>query len=271
MKRSHYIAFAIVIVLTIVVLKLPPRAASHFKLAIGSFFLPLFGLASSSQQLSEKAGNAIVPRKDLLQQNEQLRRENAELKTQLQPETTLERENERLRGLLGFQKTSPEKLKAAHVIARDPANWWRNVRIDLGKRDGLRVDMPVRTAEGLVGRISEVSETSARVVLVGDPNCRVPAEVVDAQTKRAIDKGVITGAASVLDESMVELSFLSNAGAVKPGQWVRTSGESAIYSPGIVIGQVVDTRPVEFGLRYIARVKLAVKMNLLDEVFVMMP
>src|SRR5258706_505406 len=82
----------------------------------------------------------------------------------------LERENERLRGLLGFQKTSPSKLKAAHIIARDPANWWRNVRIDLGKRDGVRVDLPVRTAEGLVGRVSEVSETSARVVLLGDPN-----------------------------------------------------------------------------------------------------
>ena len=259
------------LVLTILVLKLPPRAATQFKLAIGSIFLPLFGLASSSQQLSEKAGNAVVPRQELLQQNEQLRRENAELQTRLQREAELERENERLRGLLGFQKISALKLKAAHIIARDPANWWRNVRIDLGKRDGLRVDLPVRTADGLVGRVSEVSETSARVVLLGDANCRVPAEVMDVQNRQTIDKGVITGGASVLDESMVELSFLSNAGALKPGQAVRTSGSSAIYPPGILIGQVVDTRPVDFGLVHVARVKLAVKMNLLDEVFVMMP
>src|SRR2546423_1240633 len=218
MKRSHYIAFACVIVLTIIVLKLPPRAATQFKLAIGSVFLPLFGLASSSQQLTEKAGNAIVPRKELLQQNEQLRRENAELKTQLQRDAELERENGRLRSLIGFQRTSPLKLKAVRIVARDPANWWRNVRIDLGKRDGVRVDLPVRTADGLVGRVSEVSETSSRVVLLGDANCRVPVEVFDTQTGKSVDKGVITGGASVLDESMVELGFLANAGAVKPGQ-----------------------------------------------------
>ncbi len=86
-----------------------------------------------------------------------------------------------------------------------------------GKRDGLRVDLPVRTAEGLVGRVSEVSETSSRVVLLGDANCRVPAEVLDPIKRQTIDQGVITGGAGVLDESMVELSFLSKPEAVKPG------------------------------------------------------
>ena len=270
MKRAHYIAFAIVLVLTIIVLKLPPRAATQFKLAIGSLFLPLFGLASSGQQISEKAGNAVVPRRELLKQNEQLRRENAEMKVQLQREAELERENERLRALLEFKKLSKSKLKAAHIIAGDPANWWRNVRIDLGQRDGLRVDLPVRTTEGLVGRVSEVSETSSRLVLIGDANCRVPAMVLDAQS-RQVDNGVITGGSSVLDESIVELGYLSKASSVKPGHRVVTSDLSAIYPKGILIGQVVDTRPVEFGLYTVARVKLAVKMNLLDDVFVMMP
>jgi rod shape-determining protein MreC len=270
MKRRHYIAFAIVIVLTIIVLKLPPRAATQFKLAIGGVFLPLFGLASSSQQISEKAGNAVVPRKELLKQNEQLRRENAEMKVQFQREAELERENERLRTLLEFKKRSKWKPRAAHVIARDPANWWRNVRIDLGKRNGMRVDLTVSTAEGLVGRISEVSETSSRVVLIGDANCRVAAKVLDAQGK-PVDKGVITIGSSVMDESMVELGYLSKTSSVKPGQLVVTSGEGGIFQEGISIGQVVDTRPVEFGLYTVARVRLAVKMNLLDEVWVMMP
>ena len=251
-------------------MKLPPRAATQFKLAIGSLFLPLFGLAGSSQQISEKAGNAIIPRKELLQQNEQLRQENTEIKVRLQREAELERENERLRAMLDFKRRSNANLKAANVIARDPANWWRNVRIDRGRRDGLRPDLPVRTAEGLVGRVSEVSETSARVVLLGDANCRVPATVLDAQS-RPVDNGVITAASSVLDESIVELSFLSRAGAVKPGQKVVTSDLSAVYPKGILIGEIVDTRPVEFGLYTIARVKLAVKTSLLDEVWVMMP
>ncbi len=280
MKRAHYIAFAVVIVLTVAVMKLPPRVATQFKLAIGSLFLPLFGLSSSTQQIAVKTGDTVVPRKALLAQNEQLHRENAELKVQLQRQSEFERENERLRSMLSFQRIFPWKIRAAHVIARDPANWWRNVQIDLGKRDGLRVDLPVLTSEGLVGRVSEVSETRARVVLIGDANCRVAAMVVDTQITsgrnartetNTVDHGVITTGTSVLDESVVELGFLSKASQVKPGQEVRTSGLGGIFPRGILIGQVIDTRPVEFGLYTVARVKLAMKMNLLDEVWVMMP
>jgi rod shape-determining protein MreC len=270
MRRRHYIAFVIVIVLTIIVLKLPPRAATQFKLAISSFFLPLLGLASSSEKIAEKAGNAVVPRKDLLKQNEQLHRENAELKVQLQRQAEFERENDRLRAMLGFQKRIPWNIKPAHVIARDPANWWRNVRINRGKRDGLRADLPVLTAEGLVGRVSEVSETHSRVVLLGDPSCPVSAIILDAQNLQ-VDGGVIRSGASVLNESMVELNFLRNPSAVKPGQLVVTSDLGGTYPTGIRIGEIVDVRPVDFGLVHIARVKLAAKMNLLDDVWVMMP
>ena len=272
MKRAHYIVLAAVLVLTVALIKLPARTATQFKLAIGSVFLPLFGLAGSGQQLTERAGNAIIPRGDLLKQNEQLHRENAEMKVQLQRLAEFERENERLRVQIGFKNSVPKwKIKPARVIARDPANWWRNVQIDLGKRDGLKPDLAVLTSDGLVGRVSEVSETRSRVLLLGDPNCRVPALVYEPQTRATIDHGVITVGASVLDENMVELGFLSRATTVKPGQLVVTSDHSAIFQNGILIGQVVDTRPVDFGLYTVARVKLAVKMNLLDEVWVMMP
>ena len=270
MRRQHYIALVVVIVLTIVVLKLPPRAATQFKLAISSFFLPLFGLASSSEKIAGTAGNAVVPRKDLLKQNEQLRRENAEMKVQLQRQAEFERENERLRGMLAFEKRMRWNIKPAHVIARDPANWWRNVRIDRGKRDGLRADLPVLTADGLVGRVSEVSETHSRVVLIGDASCPVAAMVLDAQ-RQPVDGGVIRSGSSVLNESMVELNFLRNPDALKPGQLVVTSERGGTYPTGIRIGEIVDVRPVEFGLVHIARVKLFVKMNLLDDVWVLMP
>jgi len=277
-KRRNYILLASVIILTIIVLKLPARTATQFKLAVGSLFLPLFGLSVSSQHLAETAGNTVVPRTDLLKQNEQLRRDNAEMRVQLQRQAQFEAENERLRALLNFQRVAPWKLRAAHVIARDPANWWRNVQIDLGERDGIRADLPVLTAEGLVGRVSEVSRTRSRVVVIGDANCRVAVEVVDVVAgargsvqRQKVDEGVITTGASVLDENIVELGFLSRASQVKPGQHVATSGLGGVFPKDISVGQIIDTRPVEFGLYTVARVKLAVKMNLLDEVWVMMP
>lgn len=277
MKRSHYILLGVVILCTVIVLKLPPRVASQFKVAISTFFLPLFGLSSSTQQLAEKAGNTVMPKKELLKQNEELRKQNAELQVQMQRLLPFEQENARLRSMLAFQKSQPWNLRAAKVIARDPANWWRNVRINLGRRDGVQVDLPVLTADGLVGRVSEVSENFARVVLLGDANCRVPATVWGenpgprgtVQIVR-IDEGVITSGTTVLDENIVELGYLSNASQVKSGQIVKTSSLSAIFPENIVIGHVIDTRPVDFGMVTVARVKLKVKMNLLDEVFVQM-
>ena len=97
------------------------------------------------------------------------------------------RENARLRQLVGWQQQTSWKLKLAKVVLREPANWWRTAQIDLGSRDGLRVNLPVVTPDGLVGRILTVSLTRSQVVLLGDPNCKVSARV-ENETR---DTGII--------------------------------------------------------------------------------
>jgi rod shape-determining protein MreC len=149
------------------------------------------------------------------------------------------------------------------------------VHIDLGRKDGLRADLPVRTAEGLVGRVAEVSELRSRVVLLGDPNCKVAALVLDG--RQAVDTGVIVGGASVVDPSIVELSYLSHGSSVKPGQTVVTSGLGGVLGLGgifpkdVPVGRLVDSRSVEYGVYTDARVKLAANLTQLEEVFVMLP
>ncbi|HLZ54274.1 MAG TPA: rod shape-determining protein MreC, partial [Verrucomicrobiae bacterium] len=157
-------------------------------------------------------------------------------------------------------------LKLADVVMRDPANWWRTVQIDLGSRDGVRENLPVLTADGLVGRVSAVGLTRSQVVLLGDSYCRVSALVEDP----AHDIGIIT-ASGPLDNSLVELTYLSGNAVVKPGQNVVTSGEGGVYPRGIIIGQVVDSQTVEFGLYTEARVKLAANLGALDQVWVLFP
>jgi len=268
LKKAHYIVLGFVIVLTVVLLRLPGRTTSSLKLAWGGAFLPLFGLSGASQQLAHKAGQAVLPREGLSNDNEQLRRENAELKMRvLQADATL-RENDRLRTALGWPKTTPWKIKLAPVIARDPANWWRNIHIGLGQRDGLRVDLPVLTPDGLVGRVTEVGEARSRVVLLGDPNCRVAALVLEG--RQSVDNGVVSEGSSVVDPSLVELSYLSRTSGLKPGQMIVTSGLGGVFPKGITIGHLVDFRSIEYGLYTKARVKLAVNLNELEEVWVML-
>ena len=175
LKRPHYIALGLVVLLTLVILNLPSQTTTRFKLGIGSLFLPLFGLASSSQQLAGTAGEAIVPRRELLRLN-----------------------------------------------------------------DGLRVNLPVLTTDGLVGRISSVSLTRSQVVLLGDPNCKVSARV-ENETR---DTGII-GPSGPLDTEFVELGYLSRNANLKPAQDVVSSGEGGIFPHGIPIGKIVDVEVVD--------------------------
>ena len=74
LKKPHYIALGVVLVLTVIVLKLPSRTAVQCKLALGSLFLPLFGFTSTTQSVLERASNATVSRKDLFKTLEQTKR-----------------------------------------------------------------------------------------------------------------------------------------------------------------------------------------------------
>jgi len=266
LRKPQYIVLGIVILLTVVVLKLPNRTAAQVKLAISSLFLSLHGLSGSARQVSEKAGNALVPRAELVRQLEQFQHENQELKIRDMQAQQNERENARLRQYYSFP-TNRWRLKLARVVARDPANWWRTLRINLGSRDGVTNNSPVLVAEGLVGRVSETGYTQSQVVLLGDPDCRVAVEVEETH-----DHGVISpSSSSPLDNTLVDILYLSRTSPLKAGQRVKTRGAGGIFPPGIVVGQIVDYRSIDYGLYNQARVKLEVKMNTLEEVWVKLP
>ena len=264
LRKKHYLALGAVTLVTALALSLPSGAVSHLKLAISGLFLPLFGSVHAVRQLPDRAANTLLPRSELLKEIETLQRENDQLKFQNAQAAAIARENDQLRAQIGWQRQQPWKLKPASVVLRDPANWWRTVQIDLGRRDGVTNNMPVLTPDGLVGRVSSVGYARSQVVLVGDPGCRVSVRIVN--TSR--DMGII-GPGGPLDNSLVNLSYLSGNANLKPGQQVLTSGVGGIFPPGISVGQIVDARQAEYGLYTEARVKLSANLGALDQVWVL--
>jgi rod shape-determining protein MreC len=263
-KQKNYLALGAVVFVAVVLLSLPTRATARLKLAVGSWFLPLFGLASAAQQLPADLADSVLPRRELLKQIDTLRRENQQFKEQQIQTVAIARENEQLRALFNWQKQAAWKLKLANVVMRDPANWWRTVQIDLGSRDGIQTNLPVLTADGLIGRVSSVSLVSSQVTLIGDPNCRVSVLVENVSH----DMGVLT-ASGPLDTSLVQLSYLASSANLKPGQNVLTSGLGGIFPRGIPVGKVVDAQAIEFGLATEARVKLNASLGALEQVWVL--
>jgi rod shape-determining protein MreC len=265
-KQKNYLALGAVALVVVLIFSLPPHVTDRLKLAIGSLFLPLLGLAGTAQQLPVVAADAALTRRELLKQFENLRRENDRLKVLALQATAIAQENDQLRSALGWQRQAPWKLKLANVVLRDPTDWWRTMEIDLGTRDGMVENLPVLTADGLVGRVSSVGSTRSQVLLLGDPNCKVSALVENP----AHDAGVIS-ASGPLDDSLVELTYLSGSANLKPGQSVITSGLGGIFPKGVPIGQIVDSRSVEYGLYTEARVKLNARLGALEQVWVLLP
>ena len=265
-KQKNYLALGAVVFVAVLVLSLPTRATSRLKLAVGSWFLPLFGLAGAAQQLPADLADSVLPRRELLKQIDNLRRENQQFKTQAVQTAAIARENDQLRALFNWQKQSPWKLKLANVVMRDPANWWHTIQINLGSHDGLTNNLPVLTTAGLVGRVSSVGLYTSQVVLIGDPNCHVSALVENA----AHDIGVLT-VSGPLDTSLVDLTYLASGANLKSGQNVVTSGLGGVFPKGIPIGQIVYARSVEYGLYTDAQVKLNANLGALEQVWVLFP
>lgn len=268
LKKPHYIALILFPVLVLLLLRLPGETTARVKLAVSSFFLPLFGLSSGAGRVGEATGDFVLPRSEIVRQNAELRRENAELRLLTRQNTELLAENERLRQLAGMRPKLPWKARAGRVVARDPANWWHTLQINLGTEDGIGPNFPVLSPDGLlVGKVTLAGASRSQVTLLGDPKLRVAALIEETR-----DQGVVGPAGgAAFGSDFVELGYLSRNSSLKPGQRVITSGEGGLFPKGIVIGRVVDSRSVNHGLSVEARVKLAADFGKLEEVWVLLP
>lgn len=264
-SRSFHWALGLVIALAVVLLNLPPVAAGRLRVAVSSLFLPLFGLTGSFQSLADRAAFTPLTRSTLIAEIERLRMTQQQLQlSDMQGRAALE-ENARLRSLLGWQPQVRWTHKAARVIGREPTTWWRTLTLDFGERHGARVGQPVLTSDGLVGRVREVYPLTCQVVLIGDNECGVSTLVRETR-----DQGLIQSTASdPIGEGVVLLRTLQHSPGILAGHTVVTSGFGGVFPPGIPVGQVVDTRSAEGGLYTEVRVRLAARLNRLEEVWVL--
>jgi len=142
------------------------------------------------------------------------------------------------------------------------------MKIDLGSRHGVKTNATVLVPQGLVGRVAEVGFATSRVVLLGDPDCRVSVVVTDSNTR---ELGMIApSSSSPLDDTLVELTYLARNSKLSSGMKVVTSGQGGVFPAGILVGQIADFRTID-GLYQSARVSHAARLSALEEVFVIVP
>ena len=223
----------------------------------------LHGIQRGAQEvlapIEEGASRAFKPFRDIANwtgdvlsargDNDRLRRELADARRQLAQSQTAARDSAELRRLVGLPRREgfPQGTEpvAARVIARSPTVWHSSIQIDKGRSEGVRVDQPVVTGDGLVGRVASVSRGTARVTLITDASSAVSAQIVP------------DGASGILKPAVgnpedLQLDFVEKRN-IRDGQTVITSGFrsgrlSSLFPRGIPIGRVTRVDPDELEL-----------------------
>ncbi len=144
-------------------------------------------------------------------------------------------ENDALRGLLKLVPDPNATFVTGRVVADNGGAFVRTVLVTAGLREGVRKGSVAMTGEGLVGRVAEVGEHSARVLLLSDINSRIPVAI-----ERTRDQAILAGDNS----DNPRLLYLPHGIALVPGDRVVTSTAGGAFPAGLPVGVV---RSIEDG------------------------
>lgn len=185
---------------------------------------------------------------------EELKSENAKLKTQL-IENTISKDN--LKQLQALQKSlkfvtdkNSSAFVSADIVAKNSGNYYKTFTISAGSAQGVKSDSIVVNGEGLVGRVYEISKNYCKAISLLDNRTPISFEIVG----RNNDTGMImqdTKMVQISDKSLVKGYMFDANSPVKVGEMITTSG-LGLYPSGIPIGKIEQVIPDEKNiLKYI--------------------
>jgi len=197
---------------------------------------------------------------DTARQNEQLQRENGELKLEIMQLQGKSAEADRLATLLNFkQKQNKVPMVVARVIGSSADPNSNVLYIDQGQRDGINKNMGVITPEGVVGKVIESYRDTSQVLVVTDRDSGVGAMIADSRIQSPVGGS---------GEPLLTMKYVGNDDEVAVGARVVTSGMDRIFPKDLPVGTITQVKP---GGQYKQiRVKPSANLEKLEEVIVLL-
>ncbi len=169
-------------------------------------------------------------------------------------------ETQRLQRLLAMRQASQAAFLSARVVGKDATNWFKTILLDRGSREGVRRNQPVLAPDGLVGRVVEVTPTSAKVQLLTDP-----VSAVGGLVQRTRVTGIVSGNLG----AGARVRYLPLLGDVVVGDEVVTSGMGGVFPKGIPVGRIIAVERRSGALFQEASLQPAVDLGRLEEVMIL--
>ena len=201
----------------------------------------------------------------ILEENEKLTTENAELRGQMVDYDKLKAENEAYKALTNIQEQHPEmSYVSSFVIGRDPLDSFYGFTLDKGSLDGVEANDAITSDEGyLLGVVTDVDLTSCKVMTILHPSFNAAGVV-----SRTRDNGIITGSADYAAEGLCILSNLSRSTLTKANDQVITTGLGGVFPPDVLVGVVQELVPEASGKSTIAVLKPGADPRTVKHVFI---
>jgi rod shape-determining protein MreC len=168
---------------------------------------------------------------DAASQNAELNRENKAMLQRMVEAKAIFQENQQLKATLQLREHERTTIAAGRIVGSSFNSPRRFAILSAGASDGVRIGMPVRSADGLVGRIIDTGALASRVLLVSDRANIVPA--------RLLRNGIPVIAQGRGDGTIDVRPLEVGRNPFKRGDIIITSGTGGLYPPLVPIGRVV--------------------------------
>lgn len=264
-NRYILLGLSIFCVLMMVLSSFSDKVGGPFRTVANVTVIPL-------QQGMNQIGGWMGDMKDNFSTMKQLKSENKKLREQVDALTTennyLQEERyefERLQELYKLDQNYAEYEKtAAHVIGKDAGNWFGTFTIDKGSKDGIEVNMNVLAGSGLVGIVTDVGPTWAKVRSIIDDSSNISAMAISTS-----DTCIVSGDMALMGTGQIAFSQMeNNDNVVAVGDQIVTSYISDKYLQGILIGSVSEVNVDSNNLTRSGYITPAVDFKNIQEVLV---
>ena len=173
--------------------------------------------------------------------------------------SSLEKEIEELKKELELNKTLTEyEVENATVLSRNKSYWFNTMTIDKGKKAGIKKNMAVITKDGLIGKISKVSNYSSEIKLItsNDTNFKVS---VSIKTNDEDNYAILNGYDK--KTGLIKLSGIDKTTNINIDDSVLTSGLGEMFPSGIYVGQVKKIENDKYNLSKIVYIQTGQDFN----------
>ena len=242
-KRNDAIGVIITIIILILLVFLSNLKIEKFSYVENAFSKIVMPIQSGFTFIKNKLNgnkNYFADLENLKKENAELREKNSNLEENLRQLEMIQSENKTLKEYMHLTEQYKDYTTVpAYIINKDTSNYSKIFVINAGKNSGIEKDMTVIAAEGLVGYVISVTDTTAKVQTIIDSS-----NVVSSTIENSGDNVICRG---MLENRKLKATYISTTTTLNKGEKLYTSGMGGIYPKGIYIGtikEIIETKNI---------------------------